>query len=121
MVVEDNTDLRRVLTEILQFEGFTIIGVSSGEDALEKLGETDDAPQLILTDILLDGIDGCEFLRIVRANADWQHIPVIFLSGQHPLQAICGSDTPQPDAYIEKPFNIAELVQTIRKVLDTDT
>jgi CheY-like chemotaxis protein len=118
LVVEDNADLRRVLTEILQFEGFTIVSVASGEAGLDKMREMVDAPHLILTDILLDGMDGCEFLRILRNSPSWQRIPVIFLSGQHPLQAICGPDGLQPDAYVEKPFNIADLVQTIRRTLD---
>lgn len=117
LIVEDNADLRRVLTEILQFEGFEVFSASSGESALQLLETSPTVPQLIMTDILMDGMDGCAFLSAVRADTRWRTVPVIFLSGQKALRDVCGETGLTPDGYVEKPFGIAELVQTIRKTI----
>lgn len=117
LIVEDNADLRRVLTEILQFEGFIVEGVASGEDALAWLTGDLAMPSLILTDLLLDGMDGCELLNQIRTHQHWRHLPVVFLSGQTHMFDACGPEGLRPDAYVEKPFTISDLVQTIETAI----
>lgn len=119
LIVEDNADLRRVLSEILQFEGFTIQSVSSGEDALRWLTSAPELPVCIMTDLMLEGMDGCALLGEIRTHPRMQHIPVIFLSGQTQMRDACGPDGPRPDGFVEKPFTIIDLVQLIRETIQT--
>lgn len=117
LIVEDNADLRRALLEILQYEGFIVQSVASAEDALDWLEATQEAPHLVLTDYLLQGMDGCALLKQLRARAAWRRLPVVFLSGQMQIKEVCSGSELRPDAFIEKPFNIVDLVQTIRATI----
>jgi len=113
LIVEDNTDLRRVLSEILQYEGFDVVSAASAEEAITMLEADATLPQLAISDILMEGMDGCAFLTTIRANPRWRVMPVVFLSGQMQSPDVCGPDGPHPDAYVEKPFTIQDLVATI--------
>jgi len=117
LIVEDNADLRRVLSEILQYEGYEVLSASSAEEALTMLEEFDESPQIVISDILMEGMNGCDFLTAIRANEDWRTLPVLFLSGHTQAQDICGSAGFQPDAFVEKPFTIQDLVATIKSTI----
>ncbi len=117
LIVEDNADLRRVLSEILQYEGFDVVSAPSAEDAIVMLEAIETLPQLAISDILMEGMDGCAFLTTIRDNPRWRTMPVVFLSGQIQSPDTCGPGGLQPDAYVEKPFTIQDLVATITQTI----
>jgi CheY-like chemotaxis protein len=118
LIVEDNADLRRVLIEILQYEGYSAVSTGSAEEALALLANATERPNLVISDIVLEGMDGCAFLTAVRQTEGLQTLPVLFLSGQANAQNLCGSDDLKPDAYVEKPFTIQDLVTTIKQTIE---
>jgi two-component system sensor histidine kinase/response regulator len=74
-------------------------------------------PDLILLDLLMPGMDGCEVCRQIKANPDWKDIPVIFLSAADNKDFIVRALEAGGVDYITKPFNQAELISRVRTQL----
>jgi two-component system, cell cycle response regulator DivK len=79
LVVEDDPETRRFYTDTLAYEGFAIDQAHNGNQALTKALET--APDLVLMDIAVPGIDGIELCRRLRADARTRHVPVLAVTG----------------------------------------
>ena len=115
LVVEDQEDNRRILRDLLTSVGYDIVEAVTGEDGVH-LAETD-APDLILMDIQLPGLDGYEATRRIKANPALGHIPIIAvtsyaLSGDREKAMSAGCDR-----YVTKPFSPRQLLATIRELL----
>jgi len=115
LAIEDHEENRRLLRDLLTSVGYEMIEAVTGEEGL-TLAATH-APDLILMDIQLPGLDGYEVTRRVKANPALRHIPVIAvtsyaLSGDEvkAMEAGC-------DAYVTKPFDPVELLAKIREFL----
>lgn len=81
LVVDDNSMFRRVMQRLLQREGFEACCVESGKQALERLAEfTTIAPRLIICDLHMPEMNGCEFAVQVRRNERWSGIPILMLT-----------------------------------------
>lgn len=79
VVVEDDKLLTNLITKKLKAEGYEVIHAENGERALSLMNEGP-APQVILLDILLPGIDGFEVLKQAKQHTRWKDTPVIILS-----------------------------------------
>ena len=78
LVVEDEQLIARLLKETLQSEGYNVVTVLNGEDAVQfALCET---PHLIILDLMLPGIDGYQVVRHLRICPKTMHIPIVVLS-----------------------------------------
>ena len=107
MVVEDDTDAREVLIEVLQHEGFTVEGASNGAEAIALL-ERGVIPGIILLDVMMPVMDGHEVMRRLRADVRWSEIPVAIVSAvPHPPQGAAH--------YFRKPINLDELLEAIQR------
>ena len=112
LVVDDQPANIKTLGGLLGKLGFEIIPALDGDQALKRLGVC--RPDLILLDVLMDGFDGFEVCRRIRADAEWAEITIIFLSAADDKEftirafAVGGTD------YVTKPFNRAELVSRVR-------
>jgi diguanylate cyclase (GGDEF)-like protein len=115
LVVEDEQLIARLLKETLQIEGYQVVTVLNGEDAVQfALRET---PHLIILDVMLPGIDGYEVVRRLRAHPKCIHIPIIILSALgEPEDKVRAFETGVDD-YVTKPFNTDELLARIRSQL----
>lgn len=112
LVVEDERVIAKLLKETLQFEGYQVVTVLNGEDAVQyALRET---PQLIVLDLMLPGIDGYEVSRRLRAHPKTMHIPIIALSGYSELTDKVRAFEIGVDDYVTKPFQTDELLARIR-------
>ena len=78
LIVEDEIYLQKALLENLSSKGYTADTAVNGEDALEKIKIK--KPDLILLDLLMPKMDGFEVLRVLKANEQTEHIPVIVLT-----------------------------------------
>ena len=90
--------------------------VGSGEEALDEIKASQ--PDLLLCDIRMPGgINGLELGQSLRANSDWQKIPIIFLSARsHPEQDE-EIATLQPAIYVRKPFEVGDLMEIVAATL----
>lgn len=115
LVVEDNPDNSKLVSWILEDEGYDVTCVESGERCLTLLEKGD--YDLILMDISLPGISGKEVTRRIRQMPHLQKLPVVALTAhaiETEQQSILNSGV---DDLLTKPINDDQLVKTIRKFL----
>jgi DNA-binding response OmpR family regulator len=112
LLVDDEPELRRMVRRYLQAEGFEVVEASAGPDALSRLGSS--APDLVVLDVAMPGIDGFEVLQEIRRHSE---VPVIMLTARaEEVDRVVGL-TIGADDYVTKPFSPRELVARIRAVL----
>jgi CheY-like chemotaxis protein len=112
-VIEDNEQSRRLLTDILDFHGYCVIGYERAEEALDASIAAD----LVLMDIRLPGIDGFDALSRLRALPGGDRVKVIAVTASamdYDRKRIREAGF---DAYLPKPVNRHELLETIRRLL----
>ncbi len=113
LVIEDHEDNRRIMNDTLSAAGFEVIEAVTG-DAGVAMAESE-RPDLILMDIQLPGIDGYEATRLIKANPELRHIPIIVVTSY----ALSGDDVKAKeagcDAYLAKPFRPRELLSKVRE------
>ena len=85
MVVEDDSEIREALLEILEENGCDAVGAVNGERALAYLRSTDSLPCLILLDLMMPVMDGHEFRQCQHEDATLARIPVIVMTAGRPL------------------------------------
>jgi signal transduction histidine kinase/DNA-binding NarL/FixJ family response regulator len=116
LILEDQSAMANYLARKLQ-EHYNIYTAFNGNEALKKLKEMVVLPDLFISDVMMDKMDGFSFLRIISRNSNYSHIPLIFLSAKASLNdKISGLKLGAID-YIEKPFSLAELLQRVETVL----
>jgi len=113
LLVDDEPSITENLAPFLERSGFVVSTASNGEEALAKI-ETE-APELVVSDVLMPKMDGRELIRSLRQDNNW--IPVILLTqvGEAFERAMALEEG--ADDYINKPFEPHELVARIRAVL----
>ena len=116
LVVDDNDDVRSILVVLLERSGgYETLEAGTGEEAVEKV--ISGKPDVILTDIILPGINGVDATKAIKNNPSTAQIPIIAYSAL-PLvgwkeQALkAGMVT-----YLQKPFNLQLLMETIQKFI----
>ena len=115
LVVDDQPANLQIVGAVLGNLGHEIIPAEDGPTALKRVALR--PPDLILLDLLMPGMDGCEICTRLKANPAWQHIPVIFLSAADDKDLIVRALDSGGVDYITKPFNQAELVSRVRTQL----
>ena len=115
LVVDDQPANIQIVGSALGALGHEIIPASDGATALKRLALR--PPDLILLDLLMPGMDGCEVCRQLKENPDWKDIPVIFLSAADDKDLIVRALEAGGVDYITKPFNQAELISRVRTQL----
>ncbi len=112
LVVEDETDIRDDIEDILRFGGHEVIGVANGRLGLDAA--LSGRPDLILSDINMPEMDGGQFLQAVRAQAtDVANTPFVFLSAYAEREAIIEGKKLGADDYITKPIDHELLIETV--------
>lgn len=110
LVVEDDAALRTMMVEVLTDAGCTVTAVPSAEDAWPALLRQ--VPDVVLVDQRLPGMPGTTFSRIVQADPQTQHVPLVLMSASRPLEL----GTPgTPTAFLPKPFTIAALLTALHQ------
>jgi two-component system, cell cycle response regulator DivK len=115
LVVDDQEDNRRILRDLLTASGFEVIEGKTGEEGVALAEER--APDLILMDIQLPGIDGYEATRQIKAKPALAVTPLIVVTSY----ALSGDDVKAfaagADAYVSKPFSPRALLAKVREFL----
>ena len=114
LIIEDNSDVRKYIIEILD-EYYRIIEAINGEEGLSKSFEQ--IPDLIISDIMMPKMDGMQLCHFLKNDSRTSHIPVILLTAKATLKdKIEGLETGADD-YIMKPFEAQELKVRIKNLL----
>jgi DNA-binding NtrC family response regulator len=116
LVVDDDTELRKVLSSILSEAGYAVETVENGKQAI-RVSEKKRV-DLALIDIKLPDMEGTELLH--RLKEKQPHIVMIIITGFPTLENAMGAVNEGADGYILKPFDIPKLLETIRKHLNKE-
>ncbi len=113
LVVDDELQIRNMLTELLTREGYEVIVALNGEEAMEIAKKED--PRIILLDINMPVMDGLEACKRLKAERETSSIPVIMMTGHDysKEEAIEAG----ADEFINKPFDLTELSFRLKSVL----
>ncbi len=115
LIVEDEDDIRDLISFNLEREGFTPIQAEDGIKGLE-LAATH-KPDIILLDVMMPGKDGFQVCRELKRNAQTANIPIIMLTAKgEEIDRIVGLELGADD-YLVKPFSVRELILRIRAIL----
>jgi two-component system cell cycle sensor histidine kinase/response regulator CckA len=116
LIVEDEAAVRRMASRALAAQGYSILQAENGAEALELLGRTSGAVDLVLSDVVMPVLNGRELSE--RLAAERPEIRVLFMSG-YTDDDIVRRGLLQPGApFLQKPFMPAELSRKVREVLD---
>lgn len=115
MIVEDEAELREILTFNLTREGFVVIGSGDGYDAIQLAQR--EQPDVVLLDLMLPSMDGWQVCRRLRATLPRSTTKIIFVSACDAEDDVLrGLDLGAAD-YVRKPFRVKELVARVKSVL----
>jgi two-component system alkaline phosphatase synthesis response regulator PhoP len=115
LVVDDDQDIRELISFTLRHNGFDVFVCSNGMDAVRLCAE--ELPNLVIMDVRLPGISGYEACRQITTSEKTKHIPVIFLSAKGQLDEIrTGLEAGAVEYYL-KPFTPQELVDKVNQNL----
>jgi two-component system, OmpR family, alkaline phosphatase synthesis response regulator PhoP len=122
LLVDDEKDIVEFIKYNLEKENYEVITAYDGEEALEKMPER---PDLVILDILMPRLTGYEVCKKIKANVDFQNIPIIFLTAKtSEIDEILGLELGASD-YIKKPISpqqlMARVKSNLRKSEKTDT
>ncbi len=115
LLVEDEIPLQELVSFNVQNAGHTIIAMDNANDALMRLEEY--LPDLILLDIMLPGLKGDQFLKLIRSNSKYSGIPIIVVSAKNSEGDIVQLLEAGADDYLTKPFSMKVLLARIKVVL----
>jgi len=116
LVVEDIPDILNLLDTTLKFKGYRVVTARDGREALEAIQK--ERPALVITDVLMPGMDGFSLVHRLRINPETRDLPVIFISATYVA--------PEDKAFalsigvtrfIEKPVDLNEFLPTIAELL----
>ena len=115
LFVEDDPDIQTVARMALEaVGGFTVLACASGAEALERVEAF--APDLILLDVMMPGMDGLETLQSLRLLPGAAAVPVVFLTAKVQAQEIAGYREAGAADVIAKPFDPMTLPATVRSI-----
>ncbi|MGC1676994.1 MAG: response regulator [Candidatus Binataceae bacterium] len=109
MLVDDDIDVREVMSEILMARGYVVLQAGNGLEAMEVLTKTARLPSLVLLDMAMPTMDGPAFLRVRAQDPILKDIPVLVVSGSAPPTAA----TEGIEGFLRKPVEVTQLLQAI--------
>ncbi|MGQ0645100.1 MAG: response regulator transcription factor [Elusimicrobiota bacterium] len=115
LVVDDEKFLVELLAVNLAPEGFAVVAAPDGESGVEK--SLSESPDLILMDLRMPRMDGYEACRRIKSDPKTRHIPVLLISAHSQRDDIKKGIEAGAADYIRKPFDVARVIETVKKFL----
>ena len=113
LLAEDDDTMRNFLSRSLTKAGYDVITVSHGIEALPHLSSS--TFDLLLTDIVMPGMDGIELAR--RATKMHEDLPVMFITGFAAVAMDRSAERPKNSKLLQKPFHLRDLVDEVERIL----
>ncbi len=108
-IIDDDPGILEVIDIILKEEGYSTKAICNGSTVFEELRK--ETPRLILLDVLMSGIDGREISRDLKKDKRTRDIPVIIMTADMQIEE--KAKEAQADGYLQKPFNIDEILTVL--------
>ena len=116
LIIEDNDKNMKLARDILNATGYMTLEAITGEEGVKLAKEK--LPDLVLMDIQLPGMNGIEAFRQIRADAKTARIPVVALTASVTPTDRSEINAAGFDAFIGKPINLKEFVETVRRLIE---
>jgi len=115
IVIDDETNIRETITDILTFQGYEVYAASGGKMGLQLILK--EQPDLVLCDIMMPDMDGYEVLTRIRGEEHLKSLPFLLISAKNDSESIRTGMNLGSDDYLSKPFKSSELVTAIETKL----
>ncbi|MBW4623590.1 MAG: response regulator [Cyanosarcina radialis HA8281-LM2] len=115
LIVDDSNTLREMISDVLRQTGVTVVQASDGMEAKEKIDAK--SPDLVITDLIMPRMNGYELCRWIKSNPKTEKLPVIICSTKNEEFDRYWGMKQGADAYIAKPFQSADLLEVVQKLL----
>lgn len=119
LIVDDEQDVSRYLTAALEDAGYEVLAAGDAAAGLDLMKS--ERPDLVCLDLVMPGRTGISLYREIRETPEFAHLPIVVVTGVSPADAASklglGNSLPPPDAYFEKPVDIARLIESIRDLV----
>lgn len=112
LVVDDDHDIREIISLILIEEGYLVTGLNNGRSVVKNI--QNDRPDLVLLDVQLGDVDGRDVCKELKGASDTCAIPVMMISANSSWQSLLETDC-KADDFLDKPFDIVELVDHVKR------
>ena len=109
LLVEDEDELRDIVGDLLEDDGYEVIPAANGKQAIDFLQSADELPSVIVLDLMMPIVSGWECLRAIQSQERFASIPVLVVTAM-------GRDRPPGVTLLKKPFSIADLLETVRRL-----
>jgi len=119
IIADDNADMREYLSNLLQAAGYRVTAFIDGQQALDAARS--EVPDLIISDVMMPGMDGLELLSVLRTDPRTAALPVLLLSARAGQEASIEGLQAGADDYLVKPFAAAELLARVRANVELAT
>ena len=119
LLVEDDTDVRSALRDVLEAEGCTVYEASNGSEGLALLNAMNPLPDILLLDLMLPGpLNGWDVLCVKQADERLSGIPVVVLTAVTPQEARARS-LEGAHLILKKPFSIPQILSVVTRIEST--
>jgi two-component system, chemotaxis family, response regulator PixH len=116
LVVEDSLTDIQLISSYLTQAGFKVVPVASGEEAQQQIQLTRTPVDLIVIDVILPGQSGFELCRALKSDSSTRPIPIVIYSSKNSDADKMWGQFLGADAYLAKPINQHELIQTVNRL-----
>jgi two-component system, chemotaxis family, response regulator PixH len=116
LVVEDTPSEMQLMTLYLRDNGYQVVSANNAKDGLELV--TKEKPDIVITDVVMEGMNGFEFCRTLKKNPDTENIPVIACTSRdQDLDKLWGKKQ-GVNAYVTKPYSQEEIISAVKSVFN---
>lgn len=115
LLIDDDPVILRLLEVNFRLAGFAVMTASRGDRAVERA--TDSAPDAVVSDVMMPGLDGYGVYQALRAMPGLEEIPFVFLTARTEEEARIRQQSIGHTEFVTKPFDPTELVATVRRML----
>lgn len=116
-VVDDEKDIRELLSVNLNAAGFNVVEISDGAELLKMCDNFEEKPDIIIMDIMMPGIDGFTACSILKRNEKYKDVPILILTIKGHINDIEMGFKSGADGYIVKPFTVKRVLEKIDAII----
>jgi len=118
LIIDNEEDIRELIVQVLESADYEVLRAAGGEQGLEILATI--PVDLVLLDIMMEGMDGWRVCECIKADARLNHIPVLFVTVRSLLSEQEENRNRLADGVLRKPFSLRELQQAVASLTGAD-
>ncbi len=116
LVVEDTPSEMKLMTLYLKDNGYAVVSTDNAKDGLALV--TKERPDLVITDVVMEGMNGFEFCRTLKKNPDTEKIPVIACTSRNQDIDKMWGKKQGVDVYVTKPYSQEDIINAVKSVVN---